>query len=753
MRRRTPLAVLAAAALTATATMTALVAPSSADEPVGDAAVEGPCADVPWADPALSPERRATALLAASTLHQKYRWLVEQPANSPQQTVFSGVTYPVQVPCTPTVVYTDGPDGVRLFVPGVTAFPATIASAATWNPRLHYVKSAAHAAEAFDKRRNVLLAPGLAGGRTPLSGRTPEYLGEDPVLTGVLAAAAVRGMQEGDPDKPVLATLKHYVANEQELDRQLSSSNLDERTLREIYSLPFEIAVDLGRPGSVMCSYNQVNGRYACENPILDRVLKEDAGFDGYVMSDFGSVHSTAPSLDAGLDQELNRPVWFTPALLDQALAAGDITVRQVDRAAFRVVRAYIRAGLFDHPLPDAPVADASTEAHKSVAQRVAEQGSVLLKNDGALPLDTGAGDTVAVIGPTATGTDLTTATARALCSLPFRFGGGLTLQCEDVVTPLEAIEDRAAEAGATVVYDAGADPAAAAATAAGADVAVVFGYQRMGEFADIADLHLQGSGDQLVSAVAQANPSTVVVLQTGSAVEMPWVDDAGAILEVWYAGERMGPAIARLLFGDVNPSGKLPMTFPRSLADTPTAVSPERYPGVFADGSTTRPAGDTTSIRQVEYDEGLQVGYRWYLAQGIEPLFSFGHGLSYTRFSYDRLRVTPASTDGSKTLRVDFRLRNTGDRAGTEVAQVYVELPGSAGEPSKRLVGWARVRLAAGESEKVQVVLDRERLEQLHLLQYWSQGRGRWVTPSGTYEVTVGGSVDTRLSDTFRVR
>jgi beta-glucosidase len=753
MPRRTPLAVLAAGALAATAAMSAPTAPSSAEEPVASAPSEGPCADVPWADPHLSPGRRARALLAASTLHQRYRWLVEQPANSPQQTDFNGVTYPEQVPCTPTVVYTDGPDGVRLFVEGVTAFPATIASAATWDPRLHYAKSAAHAAEAFDKRRNVLLAPGLAGGRTPLSGRTPEYLGEDPVLTGVLAAAAVRGMQRGSPDKPVLSTLKHYVANEQELDRQLSSSNMDERTFREIYSLPFEIAVRLGRPGSVMCSYNQVNGRYACENPVLDRALKDDAGFDGYVMSDFGSVHSTAASLRAGMDQELNRPVHFTPALLDQALADGEITLRQVDRAALRVVRAYIRAGLFDHPLPDTPVADASTEAHKALAQRVAEQGSVLLKNDGSLPLDAGPGDTVAVIGPTAAGTDLTTASARALCSLPFRFGGGLTLQCEDVVTPLEAIEDRAAETGATVVYDAGGDPAAAAATAAAADSVVVFGYQRMGEFSDIADLHLQGNGDRLVSAVAAANPSTVVVLQTGSAVEMPWVDDVDSILEVWYAGERMGPAVARLLFGDVNPSGRLPMTFPRSLADTPTATSPERYPGVFADGSTTRPAGDTTSIRQVGYGERLQVGYRWYLAQDIEPLFSFGHGLSYTTFSYERLRVTPSSTAGRRSLRVSFRLRNTGDRAGTEVAQVYVELPRSAGEPSKRLVGWARVRLAAGESERVEVRLDRSRLRALHPLQYWSPARGRWVTPPGTYRVSVGPSVETEISDTFRVR
>ncbi|WP_345711106.1 glycoside hydrolase family 3 protein, partial [Kineococcus glutinatus] len=362
------------------------------------------CAGVAWMDTSRSADQRARALLAASTQHQKYRWLVEQAANSPRETEIAGVTYPAQVPCTPTVVYTDGPDGVR-FTEGVTAFPAPIALASTWNEGLAREKFAAQAEEAFDKGRNVVLGPGLASSRTPLSGRTPEYLGEDPLLTGLLTAAGVNGIQEGNPDKPVLATLKHYVGNEQELDRAQNSSNIDERTLRQIYDLPFEIALERSSPESVMCSYNQVNGVHSCENPLLDDVLKDELGFDGYVMSDFGAVHSTAPSLGNGLDQELNRPVFYTPQRLDAALAAGEITQEQIDEAAFRVVRSYVRGGLFDAPLPAVPVADASTRAHKATAREVAEQGSVLLKNDGVLPLAPGRGDTIAVIGATASST------------------------------------------------------------------------------------------------------------------------------------------------------------------------------------------------------------------------------------------------------------------------------------------------------------------------------------------------------------
>ena len=745
---------LGVASLTVALVASTLVAQSAA-------AAEPDCATVPWMDTSATPEARAEALLAASTQHQKYRWLVEQPAVTPTRTEwpagFTGegpVIYPVQVACTPTIVYTDGPEAVR--AAGVTDFPAQISLASTWNLDLAYDKGVAQAEEAFAKRRNVILAPGIGNGRTPLAGRTPEYFGEDALINGLFAASTVEGIEA---DGKVISDLKHFTANEQELDRQTSSSNMDDRTLREVYGLPYEIALERSTPESVMCAFNQINGVYICESPLMQQLLKDDYGFDGFIMSDFGSVHSTAASLMNGLDQELNRPRWFTPARLDAALAAGEITQERIDEAAFRVVRSYIRGGLFDNPLPVEAAVEASTPANEAVARQIAEQGSVLLKNEGTLPLTPAAGQTIALFGPTASSTPTSVngvpTSAVSVCSLTLRFNPSQpprnTLPCEDVVSAETALTQRAAQAGATVTWNNGQDVAAAAAQAAGADVAVVFGYQRMGEFSDLTDLRLQGNGDALIAAVEQANPNTVVVLQTGSAVEMPWLGGVQAVLENWYGGEQQGPAIASLLFGDVSPTGKLPMTFPASLADTPTNT-PERYPGVFADGSTTRPPG-STEIRQVEYGEGLQVGYKWYQEQGIEPLFAFGHGLSYTTFSYDKVKVTPKSTNGEKEIRISFKITNTGDRAGTEIAQAYVELPDSTGAPGTRLVGWQAVTLEPGRHANVTIALSAEDLAELHLLEYWDTAAGEWTSGKGAYGVAVGGSSDAAVATQFTIK
>lgn len=701
--------------------------------------------ELPWLDTSLSPEARAELLLDASSLHQKYRWLNEQAANSPQQTTFGSVVYPAQVAGTPTVVYTDGPDGVR-FTPGVTAFPAPIAFASSWDLELNEAKSAAQAAEAFDKGKNGVLGPGLASGRTPLSGRTPEYFGEDPLLMGLLTAGAIEALQ-GVEGKPVMADIKHYIANEQELDRQSSSSNIDERTLRQAYDLPVEIAVAESDPASVMCSYNQINGVYGCENPILNTNLKGLMSFEGYVVSDFGAVHSTAEALNAGLDQELNRPRYFTPALLDAALTAGTITQERIDEAAARVVTAYIEHGLFDTPLPTTPVADASTPEHKAIALQAAQEGSVLLKNNGLLPLDLGAGSEIAVIGATASSTPTNGISATTICSMDWR--GGNTLQCEDLVSPETAIRERAAAVGATVTFDAGTDVGQAAMIAASADVAIVFAHQKMGEFADLQNLSLQNGGDALVHAVTAANANAVVVLNTGSAVEMPWLDQSAAVLEAWYPGEQMGPALASILWGDVNPSGKLPMTFPRSLADTPTAGSAAQYPGTFSDGSTVRPvAGE---IRQVEYSEGLEIGYKWYDEQNIEPLFEFGHGLSYTEFAYTDLQVSTVATDDQTATTVSFTVENTGETAGAETPQVYITLPSEAGEPGKRLVGFDKLELAAGASERVEVTIDAAASNQPFSI--WDVDEDRWSVVDGAYEVHVGASSrDIRLAGEFAI-
>ncbi|MFI0350185.1 glycoside hydrolase family 3 C-terminal domain-containing protein [Actinomadura sp. 9N407] len=687
----------------------------------------------PWMDTTKTAGQRARLLLDASSPGQKIRWLDEHSATRPAETTFEGVGYPAQLPCTPTITYTDGPDGVRGST-GVTAFPAPISMASTWSDQLSRTKGKAQAEEAFDKGKAVVLAPGIASGRTPLSGRNSEYFGEDALLSGRLAGATIRGLQKGNPGKPTLAVLKHYVANEQELDRTLSSSNIDERTLRQVYDLPFEIAISDGRPEGVMCSYNQINGVYACENPLLRKVLKGTLGFDGFVVSDFWAVHSTAPSLTAGLDQELNKPVHFTPDKLTAALDAGRITRTQIDQAAFRVVRSYIRAGLFDRPVPTAPADDVSTPANKAVSLDVATRGSVLLRNrSGILPLKPSRRK-IAVIGPTASNTPTDGISAASVCAS--LFFGQPSVSCPNPVAAVDAITRRAARDGGTVTFDNGKDIAAAAAAAKGADVAVVFGHYTEGEFADRPDLNLDGNGDALISAaVAAANPDTVVVLQTGSAALMPWHDEVKAVLQTWYAGDQQGTAVARLLWGDANPSGKLPMTFPKSEADLPTRTA-RQYPGVFPDGSTTRPPGDETTIRQVDYSEGLKVGYKWYDQQGIEPLYAFGHGLSYTRFGYENLRVTPKS---SGDVEVSFLISNIGARPGTETGQVYLTLPGSAGEPGKRLVAYTNATLKPGGTRVVKLTIKAGGPD--HPLSYWNPTTDRWTTPHGTYTVRVGSS------------
>ncbi len=708
-------------ALTLASGGTALVTQTASAAPAVDLAA------CPWMDTTLTADERADLLLDASSLGQTYRWLNEQAANTPQQTTFSGVTYPAQVDCTPTIVYTDGPDGVR-FTTGVTAFPAQIALASTWDSDLAFDKGAAQAAEAWDKGKAGVLGPGIASGRTPLSGRTSEYLGEDPLLMGKLGAANTRGLREGDPDKPTMAVLKHYVANEQETSRSTSSSNMDERTLRETYDLPFEILIDETEPAGVMCSYNQINGVYGCENPLLTTNLRGLMGFDGYVVSDFGAVHSTAEALNAGLDQELNRPIYYTPARLDAALADGSITRDTVDTAAFKVVSSYIRAGLFDKPAPTTPVADASTAEHKALARTIAEEGSVLLKNDGLLPLDPAAGDTIALIGPTVSTTPTGGVSATSICSMAWPFGNPNTLTCEDVVAPDVAFAARAAQSGATIVVDNGSDPAAAAATAAAADVAIVFGYYRSGEFNDIPSLDLANGGDALIQAVAAANPNTAVVLETGSAAAMPWLDEVGGVLQAWYPGEQQGPALAALLWGDTNPSGKLPMTFPKSLADTPTPTAAQ-YPGIV----------DGDGIRQVDYSEGKAIGHKWYDEQGIDPLFEFGHGLSYTSFDYSDLELSTALVNGRVVTTATFTVTNTGDVAGTETPQVYLTMPESADEPGKRLVGYDRVTLEPGASQRVTVEVSSSAADQPFSV--WDVDADEWRIVDGEYTVQVGTS------------
>ncbi len=721
----------------------AITASASSTSEVGSETAVYDLTACPWMDTSLTADERAWLLLNASTLEQKMRWLVEPSANNPEQTNFGGgfgipaYTLPPQVPCAPFIQYTDSPIAVTSRgVTNTTAFPAQIALAATWDEDLSRLKGQAHGYEAFYKMNNVLLGPGLASGRVPYLGRNSEYLGEDPLLGGLMAAAMIRGLQEDNPEEPVEAVIKHYTANEQELDRRDSSSNMDERTLRQIYTLPYEIAIKEGEPGGVMCAFNQINGEWSCENGTLLRtILKEEIGFQGWVVSDFFGVYNAAPALSNGFDQELVGGRVLNPDTLHALLASGEITEAMIDEAAFRIVRSHFAVGLFDHPLPPARLPDVSTPENQAVAQRVAEEGSVLLKNeDQILPLNGAAISTIAVIGPTASAEETDGVSAETVCGPT-----APEADCSRVEAPLDGITARAAMDGISVVFDNGSDLASAAATAASADVAIVFGYYTQGEFNDMVDLSLDGDGDALISAVAAANPNTIVILQTGGPVLMPWIDDVKGIFEVWYAGQEMGPAIAALLWGDVNPSGKLPQTFPISEADLPTAGSEAQYPGIV----------DEEGIRQVDYTEGLQVGYRWYDAQGIEPLFPFGYGLSYTTFDYSQIEVTTRVQEGREIL-VRFGVTNSGPVAGSEIAQVYLSLPGGLGEPPKRLVGWAKVTLEPGEREWVTIVIDPNSSD--HPMSYWDMSSDSWVTPTGTYTVHVGSSSRDLTSRTVRI-
>ncbi|MGC5170666.1 glycoside hydrolase family 3 C-terminal domain-containing protein [Microbacterium sp. DT81.1] len=708
----------------------------------------------PWTDPTKTPEERANLLLDASSVQQQMRWLNEAAANNIDDTVIPTagglghppgppVTYPEHPECILFNADTDGPFGIS-YVLGSTAFPSPVSQASSWDTELIRERGDAMAEEAWDKQYNQIFAPGVDLVRHPWGGRGAEYLGEDPLLAGVLAGEWIESMRESNPGQPVASVLKHFVGNQQELDRAASSSNIDERTLHQLYTLPYEIAFE-AEPAGVMCGFNQLNGIFACENPeLLTTILRDQLQFEGFAVSDNGSQQSTAASLDAGLDQELSLPLYYTPPALEAALASGEITEEQIRLAAFRVLRAKFAAGIQDYELP--PTGrdeDVRTPEHHATAMEIAEKGSVLLKNeDQTLPIQA-EGQTIAVIGPTAS--DVPTAegvSARTSCSAPLYGVPGAPpsiYECEGT-SPLDAITARAAEDGNTVVFDNGSDLTAAAATAAAADVVVVFGYNTAGEFFDLPDLNLFSGGDALIEAVSAANENTVVVLETHGAVLLPWVESVPAVLQAWWPGQGGGDAIASLLFGDVNPSGKLPVTFPKTVDDLPTAGSDAQYPGVFADGSTVRAEG-STEIRQVNYTEGLQVGYKWYDEQGIEPLFEFGHGLSYTEFEYSKLKVkaTADKATASGTATVSFAVKNTGDVAGAEIPQVYLTFPEAAGEPGKRLIGFDRIELAAGEERTVEVVVDSEARN--HPLSIWDVDADAWRIVDGDYTVSVGSS------------
>jgi beta-glucosidase len=696
-----------------------------------------------WMTTSKTADQRAAALLAVMTNAQKAKLTQFQDVIFVHGGAAGFIAGDASL-CIPDLVLNDAGQGVGDAMIGTTAFPSPISQASSWDRAMQQVFGAALGSQAWNRGVNIQLAPALETDRVPVNGRNFEYFSEDPYLSGQVAAAASRGIQS----QYVIATLKHYIANSQETKRNSDSSDLDERTLHELYLPGYEAAVQQGGAGSVMCSYNRINSVYACENrDTLTTDLKQQIGFPGFVMSDWGATHSTVPSANNGLDMEMNAvaPTYFGSTLVT-AVQNGQVSQARLDDMARRILREMFAVGLFDHPPTQEPAAQASvvdTPAANALAGQVAAEGIVLLKNqDGVLPLPAPAKRIALIGGPTVAPDALYTYNGGGSSHIP---EAGYKA---NVVTPLQGMQTQnVTGAHADVItsaYGSGPGYADAVAAATAADVAVVFVYDQNTEGTDKTGLTLPregtfcylvgctaGSGydqDGLVNAVAAANPNTVVVLETGGPVVMPWADKVKGILEAWYPGQDEGDAIAQVLFGDVNPSGKLPQTFPRSASDLPLLSNPVQYPGV-------NKAGDGVGPHST-YSEGLQVGYRWYDAHGIQPLFPFGHGLSYTTFKYSNLQVVSAAS-ATGLAQVSFDLTNTGKTAGAEVPQLYVGAPADnyAGEPLSQLRGYTRVALAPGESRHVTLAVNSRAVS------YWDSASHNWVVENGCHPVLVGSS------------
>ncbi|MGH8126139.1 MAG: beta-glucosidase, partial [Rhodanobacteraceae bacterium] len=674
----------------------------------------------PWMNPNLSPNQRAELVLKAMTQDEKFRLLRTEYGDShpiPAGALGSAGYQPAITRLgLPAIQESDAGLGVaKPLALGATALPSGLATAASFDPALAYAGGAMIGSEAHRRGFNVMLAGGADLVRDPRNGRNFEYAGEDPLLAGLIVGNAIAGIQS----QHVVSTIKHFALNDLETARKTLSANIDPAAARESDLLAFEVAIETGHPGAVMCSYNRVNGLYACENHwLLDRVLKHDWHYKGFVMSDWGAVHSAAKSALAGLDQEsagetFDKDVYFDKPLR-AAVASGEVPQSRIDDMVRRILRSLFAAGVIDHPAQPAPI---DFDADRKVAQRVEEASAVLLRNqDSLLPLS--AAQSVAVIGGHADKGVLAGGGSSVVQSPqvnavpgaePTDWPGPRIYQPS---VPLAAIQQRA---HAKVNFADGQDIAAAARLAARSDVAVVFVEQWAAESFDLPTLALPGNQDALIEAVAKANPRTIVVLETNGPVAMPWLAQVGAVLEAWYPGAAGGEAIARLLYGEVAPSGRLPVSWPRDESQLPRPTIPGAGLAAIGLPPQGQPAED------VDYNiEGADVGYRWYQGKTLDPLFPFGYGLTYTHFEYSGFE--PRVEQGRVTA--SFTVTNTGPREGVDVPQLYVTLPGPG--QVRRLAGWCRITLKPGQSAHLVVAAD-PRL----LVNFDSHGQ-RWQQPAG---------------------
>jgi beta-glucosidase len=694
----------------------------------------------PWMDKTLTAEQRAELVVKEMTLDEKIQ-------------LVHGTGIPGFGPSDPSAVRSNGGGG---FVPGIerlglpdlnmddgslgagggarkgrysTAMPSFLALASSWNVPLAHEFGALVGRELADQGYNISLGGGVDITREARNGRSFEYLGEDPILAGNLVAQWIQGVQS----QGVIGDIKHYAVNDQETGRYFANAIIDKRALRESDLLAFEIGVKQGKPGMLMCSYNLINGDWGCENDYtLNQVLKKEWGYQGWVVSDWFATHTTVKAALAGLDMEQPGSSYFGAAL-KKAVESGQVPPERLDDMVRRIVRTEFASGIFDNPQPT----EAPNVLHGfKVAQHVAEESMVLLKNDkGQLPLNAATLKSIAVIGGHADAGVLSGGGSAQVDpaggnAVPDpKSKNDLLAVFTQVVfhpsSPLNAMRELAPVV--KVSYDSGADPNSAAEAAKKADVAIVFVLQHTHEGGDLETLALPDGQDVLVEKVAAANPHTIVVIESGDPVLTPWANNVNAIVEAWYPGIRGGQALASLLFGKANFSGKLAVSFPASDSDLPhasVAAPPGKKPGPIDGLLGPKPPFPAP------YDEGLTVGYKWFDAENKKPAYPFGFGLSYTSFAYSDLKAT-----GGETAEVSFAVRNTGKRAGQEVAQVYVGLPATAGEPPKRLIGWEKVELAPGESKTVTLKID-----PLYL-SIFDVAANRWTITPGEYKVMVGPS------------
>jgi beta-glucosidase len=702
---------------------------------------------MPWMNKALSPDERADMVLAQMTLDEKIQmvhgqgWGVLRAGDPIPEGSNFGAGFMAGIPRLgiPNIDLADSAVGIRMAAYQgryATLLPSTLGAASSWNPDSAFLYGSVIGRELRAHGFNMSIGGGVNITREPRNGRNFEYAGEDPILAGTMTGQ----LEKGVLSEHVMNDIKHYALNDQETGRNVVNVLLDKKAMRESDLLAFEIAIGIADPSGVMCSYNLVESNYACENDyLLNQVLKKDFKFKGFVLSDWGATHSTVKSALNGLDQEMPGDENYFNAPLKKAVEDGQVPTARLNDMVHRILRSMFAAGVVDDP-PVRSVVDPFRG--RDDAQHIAEESIVLLKNSGnILPLSPSSSSSIAIIGSHA---DVGVLSGGGSAQVDSPGGNAANPQpggskWGDAIyfpsSPLKNIQAHSPHS--SVKYDDGTDTARAAALAKSSTVAIVFANQPMHEDLDAASLSLPNNQDALVEAVAQANPNTIVVLETGGPVSMPWIDHVKGVVEMWYPGIGGAQALANILFGEVNPSGKLPVTFAKDDAQLP---HPE-VPGLA--GVTLTKNGRQRKLKQFDltYTEGAKVGYKWFEATNKQPLFPFGFGLSYTTYTYSGLTVD----DASRTAR--FTVRNTGNCAGTEIAEVYVSLPAAAKENYKRLAAWQRVSLAAGESKEVTLTL-----QPLSLTVFNTDQNG-WQLLPGDYNVTAGpSSSDTPLKATLHV-